>query len=834
MVFGSGSIGANMLGTGIVFALHDAFSASSDRIVSKFRTLEGVSEAAAKRIEGSIPRMKAGLAGLAIGGAMLASLAFPVDAAMGFEAQLSSIRAVSDANLEQMQQIRALSLQMGKETKYSALESAQGVKELIKAGVSLTDVMNGGLAGALNLAAAGEISVADAAEIASTALNAFKFEALTVTRAADILAGAANASATDVAGLKMGLSQASAVAAGFKMTMLDTATALAVFAQNGLKGSDGGTSLKNMLLNLIPQTKMQKELSRELGLIAEDGSNAFFDQAGQLKNLADISQVLQDKFSGLTDEQRLSYMQTLFGTDAIRAANILYKEGAKGVNDMAAAMQKFTAKSVAEERMKNLSGAVEQLKGSWETLQIVIGSNLLAPLAKFANGLQFVVDKLTDLAMSPAGEFIVYLVGAMGLLISALSLFAVVSAGAAFVAGETALAFASMGMTAVAAAFAEGGLTAGTIALTSAVWALLAPLLPIIIGVGAFVAVVYMAYKGLGDFNAMADGTGEKLTGIAGFFQKVGGVIQGMMEIWSSATSEGFQLSEKTYAALERLGIADFVTSIGTWIVRFKTVFVEVYNAVVPTIVSLWGYFKDVFTWFSDTAGPILESVGINMSKLGGKMETFAKVGRFIGNVLSVAFTVVFGAIAVAFQVAAAAVVGIIWVLTKLWSVLKAGVGIVTAVVNFFVTGFAFILEVGYEVFGFLKSLFEGTTWADAGRLLVNGLMEGIASAWEGLKNLFLGLISSLPFGDKILASFGVESGDVGGTFAFANSTDSTEPTGIGTSIAQSKAEPGSVNNTTTTHKEVVEVVKTVNLTIDGKKMRAQMNKYDREEESGL
>ncbi|MGQ7101892.1 phage tail tape measure protein [Escherichia sp. SP-MK] len=124
------------------------------------------------------------------------------------------------------------------------MEAGQGIEELIKAGVSLTDIINGGLEGALNLATAGELELGDAAEIASTALNAFKDDNLSVAQAADLLAGAANASATSVGEMKFGLSMVSAVAAGVGLSFKDTTTALALFAQNGLKGSDAGTSLK--------------------------------------------------------------------------------------------------------------------------------------------------------------------------------------------------------------------------------------------------------------------------------------------------------------------------------------------------------------------------------------------------------------------------------------------------------------------------------------------------------------------------------------------------------------------------------------------------------------
>jgi TP901 family phage tail tape measure protein len=136
-----------------------------------------------------------------------------VKAAADFEQGMSNIKAVSGATGNEMQLLRGLALQMGKDTSFSAGEAAKGIEELIKAGVSTTDILNGGLGGALSLAAAGELDLGSAAEIASTALNAFKGDNLTVARAADILAGAANASATSVEEMKYGLSSVAAVAA---------------------------------------------------------------------------------------------------------------------------------------------------------------------------------------------------------------------------------------------------------------------------------------------------------------------------------------------------------------------------------------------------------------------------------------------------------------------------------------------------------------------------------------------------------------------------------------------------------------------------------------------
>ncbi|MGU3463125.1 phage tail tape measure protein [Bacillus sp. D48C] len=390
----------------------------------------------------------------AMTGVIGAGLAMAVKESMNFEQKMADIQAVSGATGDEMKKISELAVQMGEKTKYSSVEAGQGIEELIKAGVSLTDIINGGLEGALNLATAGELELGDAAEIASTALNAFKDDNLSVAQAADLLAGAANASATSVGEMKFGLSMVSAVASGVGLSFKDTTTALALFAQNGLKGSDAGTSLKTMLANLIPKSNEAYDMFSDLGLITIDtgkamqflgergikptsnsfkdvtgslseyaakqagvkvGSekaekafqkltfetgimtNAFFDSNGNLKEMSDIAEILQMAMQGLTAEQRQSYMYTLFGSDAIRAANILYKEGSDGVKNMYTEMSKVTALEVAETKMNTTKGKIEELSGAVDTLKKSFGDALLPILVDVVSGVQGVVDWFNNL-----------------------------------------------------------------------------------------------------------------------------------------------------------------------------------------------------------------------------------------------------------------------------------------------------------------------------------------------------------------------------------------------------------------------------------------------------
>ncbi|PGN53928.1 phage tail tape measure protein [Priestia megaterium] len=322
--------------------------------------------------------------GLVAGAAGAVGLAFSgIQKAMDFESQMSTIKALTGASAAEMKKMTDLAMEMGAKTKYSALEAGQGIEELLKAGLTPAQVKAGGLEAALNLATAGGLDLAKASEIMSTALNAFKDDAMSASDAANILAGTANASATSVEELQYGIAQVGAVASGIGMSFKDVNIAMGLFANNGLKGSDAGTSLKTMLSNLEPKTKKANEAMMDLGIVTRDGANAFYDSQGNIKSMASIAGTLKESMKGLTAQQRQVYLYSMFGSDAIRAGNILFKEGAEGVKKFTSEMSKVTALDVAKEKMNNAAGAVEQFKGALETFQIAVLTPLM-PLIKEA------------------------------------------------------------------------------------------------------------------------------------------------------------------------------------------------------------------------------------------------------------------------------------------------------------------------------------------------------------------------------------------------------------------------------------------------------------------
>lgn len=320
-----------------------------------------------------------------------------IKTSMDFDAQLSAIKSLTPkegldgmSRDDVMAQVRARAKELGQATAFGNKEVAQGMTELIKAGISLKDVLGDASEAALNLATAGDLALPEAAEIMSTAMNTFGVK--DATHAANILAGAANASATSVHEMKYSLSAVGIVAKKAGMDFDEVNTALALMASRGLKGSDAGTSLKSMLQQIEPATKPAVAAFEKLGLL-KDGKNQFYNEKGQLRSLGEIADILHESTQGLTEQELNSLYKDAFGSDGIRAAQVLGEFTSQSVKDMYDEMTKVTVQEQAETMLDNLKGDIEQLGGAWENFQ----DTLMEGSA--TGGLRSLVKEITELVL---------------------------------------------------------------------------------------------------------------------------------------------------------------------------------------------------------------------------------------------------------------------------------------------------------------------------------------------------------------------------------------------------------------------------------------------------
>jgi TP901 family phage tail tape measure protein len=315
-----------------------------------------------------------------------------IKAGMEFQQGMANIQAVTGATSEEMGKFSGLVKEMASTTPYGIGDVTKAIEDLSKAGLTTTQIIDGGLYGALTLAAAGEIELEEAANLAARALITFKNDGLSVADAANILVGAANKSTTSVGEIGSSFEMVSVVAANAGLTMKDTATALAVFAQNGMAGSDAGTSLKTMLMNLTPQSAKATKYMKELGIITKDGANQFYDANGRMKDMVGIADVMQNAFKGLNDEQRIHYMRTIFGQDAIRGATVLYKEGADGIRLMTSAIESVDARKVAETKWATLSTKIQIFRNNLDLLSSEIFTRFEPAMSAIVDGATKMVD----------------------------------------------------------------------------------------------------------------------------------------------------------------------------------------------------------------------------------------------------------------------------------------------------------------------------------------------------------------------------------------------------------------------------------------------------------
>lgn len=328
-----------------------------------------------------------------MGGAALAVAALAVRQFSNFSSAMSGVQAATQASASDMSALREAALQAGADTKYSATEAAQGIEALGRAGVSTRNVLGGGLKGALDLAAAGQMQVKDAAELASIAMTQFNLSGKDVPHVADLLAAGAGKAMGEVSDLGMALKQGGLVASQFGLSIEETVGTLSAFASAGLLGSDAGTSFKSMLQHLADPSKESARLMQQLGIHA-------YDAQGKFVGLAGLAGQLREKLGHLTDAQRQQALAQIFGSDAIRAASILYSQGAEGIQRWTAAVDDsgYAARQAAQ-LQDNLAGDLEKLGGSWETLAIRMGESANGPLRAAVQALD---GFLSALAQSPA------------------------------------------------------------------------------------------------------------------------------------------------------------------------------------------------------------------------------------------------------------------------------------------------------------------------------------------------------------------------------------------------------------------------------------------------
>lgn len=674
--------------------------------------LGGHSDAAAKKVSTAF---------LAVGIGVAAGFGAAIKSSMEFEKVVSGIGAVTGATASQLDQVRAKALQLGKDTKFSAGEAATAIEELAKAGLTLPDIMNGAADATVALAAAGEIDLPQAATIASNAMNMFQLQAEQLPHIADLLAGAANASAVDVSQLGQSLQQVGAVANVVGFSIDDVTIALGEMGNAGIRGSDAGTSLKTFLERLAPTTDKAAALMSQLGLITEDGANQFFDASGKVKSYSQVSQILQDALKNQTKEQQLTTLTTLFGTDAVRAAAIAMQNGASGADAFAEAMGKVSAADVAAKRMDNLAGSVEQFKGSLETIGIVIGGFAQGPAKQL-------VDAATNLlnmwlALNPqTQQWSLVIIGATGAALGLIGAMAKLNSGLA----------------------GAGGLIAP---LGGALSQAFAPLLahPIVALVVAIVAAFVLLYVKVEAFRNFINNAWDTIR--TGAQQAFGWLQENVPPIWDkikNGAQQAFDWMEKNvWPVIQK--IADVLVQFGQKAAEiFGKVADWVTDTLVPAVTDFFskvaGYAQQFADWFNEWVMPVIQAaIDLFIAIRDKVVEVFDEIFPVIqtfGETIADILGTVIDDLKIGWDTIAPVVKEVFGVIVGLIQ------GSINTIVAIWDAGIGPLINIVSTVFGSIKNAIESVLRAIQGviEVITSAISGDWGKAWEGIQDIFSGI----------------------------------------------------------------------------------------------
>lgn len=315
-----------------------------------------------------------------------------VKTATDFEAGMSEVKAISGATGSEFDALRDKAIEMGAKTKFSASDSADAFKYMAMAGWDASQMMDG-IAGIMDLAAASGEDLATTSDIVTDALTAFGLQASDSAHFADVLAQASSKSNTNVGLMGETFKYVAPVAGALGYSIEDTAVAIGLMANSGIKGSQAGTALRSTITRLAKPVGEAKDAVEELGISITNAD-------GTMKPLSQTMVELREKFAGLTEEQKAQYAAMLAGQEGmsgllaiVNASDEDFQKLTDEINNANGA-----AEDMASVMMDNTAGAVEQLKGALESAGILIGEKLTPYIRQLAEWITGLVEKFNSLS----------------------------------------------------------------------------------------------------------------------------------------------------------------------------------------------------------------------------------------------------------------------------------------------------------------------------------------------------------------------------------------------------------------------------------------------------
>lgn len=317
-----------------------------------------------------------------------------VKTASDFDSAMSKVAAVSGATGDDFDQLRDKAREMGSKTKFLASEAAEAMNYMAIAGWKTNDMLSG-IDGIMNLAAASGEDLATTSDIVTDALTAFGLTAADSGHFADVLAAASSNANTNISMLGESFKYCTPIAGALGFSCEDTAEALGLMANAGIKSTQSGTSMRSIMTALSGDVKFGSETFGEMEI-------ATTNQDGSMRELSDILADCRVAFNQMTESEKASAAQALVGKNAMSGFLALMNAAPQDIDKLSGAIANCdgTSLSMAETMQDNLGGQLTILKSQLEELAISFGEILMPVIREIATKIQAFIDKLN--AMDPA------------------------------------------------------------------------------------------------------------------------------------------------------------------------------------------------------------------------------------------------------------------------------------------------------------------------------------------------------------------------------------------------------------------------------------------------
>lgn len=681
---------------------------------------------------------------------ILAAGAGMIKMASDFDTAMSQVGAITQASTEDMARLREEALKLGAETAFSSSEAAAGMANLASAGFSVDEVISA-MPGMMDMAAASGTDLAASSEIAASTLRGFGLEATEAGRVANVFAKAAADTNADVEGMGEAMKYVAPVARAMGLSLEETAAAVGVLSDAGIKGGQAGTTLRSAMASLAKPSDEAAKAMSAMGFEA-------FDANGKMLPLKDIIDRLGKTTAGMTDEQKQNTIATIFGTEAMSGMLTLVQAGPDKLGKLTDSLinSDGSAKKMADTMKDNLAGSVDSLMGSVETLGISLGE-VLVPMIKAA------AESLTGLTnwFNNLGESQKEMIVKVGLILAAVGPMLVIF-GKLAGAVSTIMSL----MSAVSAAFAgagvaAGGASAGASGVGAALAAIGGPITLIIAAIAALIGIFVYFYNTNDAFKENVNSTWESIkvslsaawTAIKEIATVIFAKLQEFWDKWGSTIIRIFsiifdQIALVVKTAIDIIaGIIKFVMAIiqGDWAGAWDaivSILSTVLTFLVTTLSNAFDLLGELFVMLGEMLVALWNDswarIGSFFAALWEGIKTlaaaawdglaayFAEVWQGICNQASIIWSVIADFFAGIWQsivsTASAAWNGLMAFFSAFWTGVQA---VFSSVIN----------AIGAFMMNYFGSLINGVVG------IFQGFMTILGGIWEVIKNVVLGVV---------------------------------------------------------------------------------------------